>query len=49
MNDDIYWIWLSRVEISITTKLNLLEKFKLPKNIWFAKEEYLGRTYLINS
>lgn len=42
MNDDIYWIWLSRVEISITNKLNLLEKFKLPKNIWFAKEENLG-------
>ena len=42
MQGDIYWIWLSKVEISTISKLHLLSNFKNPKNIWNLKENDLG-------
>lgn len=41
MHSDIYWIWISRVEISAKSKLLLLKKYKNPKNIWNLKEDDL--------
>ena len=42
MNEKQYWIWLSRIEKVGSIKLQrLLEKYKMPQNIWNAKEEDL--------
>ena len=42
MNDIVYWIWLSRIE-GLTPKLliDLIEKYKNPKNIWNKTKEEL--------
>lgn len=42
MNKKQYWIWFSRIEsLGSIKKQKLLEKYKIPENIWNASEEEL--------
>ena len=42
MYDLKYWIWFSRIEnLSPKIKLNLLEKFKTPQNLFYKTKEQL--------
>ena len=42
MDDLKYWIWFSRLEsLSPKTKINLLEKFKTPQNLFYKTKEQL--------
>lgn len=42
MNKKQYWIWFSRIEsLGSIKKQKLLEKYKIPQNIWNASEEEL--------
>lgn len=42
MSEIQYWIWITRIEGLGCIKIQkLLERFKLPKNIWMAKKEEL--------
>lgn len=43
MNADIYWIWLSKVKISVKLKNILINKYKTPKKIWNLKENDLEK------
>ena len=38
MNSNLYWIWLSKIKISAISKKRLMEKYKVPANIWNLKE-----------
>ncbi len=39
MKDKLLWIWLSKIDISNRIKIELLDKFKNPKNIWDANAD----------
>lgn len=41
MNSNLYWIWLSKIKISAISKKRLMEKYKVPANIWNLKEKEL--------
>lgn len=37
MNNNLYWLWLSK--ININNKIELLEKYKTPENIWKGSKQ----------
>ena len=42
MSETQYWIWLTRIDGLGSIRIQkLLERFKVPKNIWMAKKEEL--------
>lgn len=41
MNSNLYWIWLSKIKISAISKKRLMEKYKVPANIWNLKDKEL--------
>lgn len=39
--EDIYWIWLSKLRLKPIALKKLLERYKIPKNIWNLSKEQL--------
>lgn len=42
MENNEYWIWLSKLKISPRTKYRLIQKYKLPSKVWSLSEEELS-------
>lgn len=39
MPEDLYWLWLSKIKINAITKIELLQKYEKPEEIFNKKEE----------
>ena len=42
MNTNLYWIWISKIKISAISKKRLMEKYRVPANVWNLKEKELN-------